>query len=158
MFFLCDTSYHTVKKQFSFQIILSVSTDCSKPALCKQNDIFLDAYNHAVSISPLCADEAVIPELSEHKVIHFLFQNNSQVSKASPETVWKHPLMFPFPAAEDVYKSHVMQTCEIDEEGDGVAWLHSNSAASVCYSCRGILRASLSAEINRCTGETEQLT
>lgn len=40
--------YHTLKKQFPLQIILSASTDCSKQALCKQNDIFLDAYNHEV--------------------------------------------------------------------------------------------------------------
>lgn len=45
-----------IEKQFSLQIPLSVSTDCSKQALCKQNDIFLDAYNQTVNnySSSLC--------------------------------------------------------------------------------------------------------
>lgn len=88
MFFQCNTSYHTLKKQFSLQIILSVRTECSKQSLCKQNDILLDAYNHAVNkYFCLFAYDAVTPELSQHKAVHFLFQNNLEVSKTLPETV-----------------------------------------------------------------------
>ncbi len=45
-----------IGKQFSLQIPLSVSTDCSKQALCKHNDIFLDAYNQTANnySSSLC--------------------------------------------------------------------------------------------------------
>lgn len=48
-FFLCDISYHTLKKQISFQIILSSSADCSNQALYKQHEQFLNAWNQTVN-------------------------------------------------------------------------------------------------------------
>lgn len=135
MFFLCNASYHTLKKQFSFQIILSVSTDCSKQVLCKQNDIFLDVYNHTVNkyFSSLC-------RWSGYTRIKWAQSHTFPISKilwSFKNVTWNNSL----PYINVMQKpAKLMRNAVVLS---GMAWLHSSSTASLCYSCRGIERSSL---------------